>query len=280
MRHFTSSLFAFSLALAGCSSSTTPGGDSGPGGIDAPIAALDAGPEDDAGPRPDAPGADAPIPGGDAGSCAAMDARMGRVCGPTERPGPRWRWNGVSCEVVYWCECLGADCAQLYSDEASCDASYDACLVRCTNDSMCPAGTSWCERGRCRPCDNGGLLCDIACSDGWSTYERNGCHPCECAPPNACRSDAECGPGNECYAGAFCWDWCPPDDPTCCFGNVCSTAGCAPPPPTGCRVRGCPMGQTCGTSSAGACAPSSCVCGSSGWGCTRDCGGGTCTTGP
>jgi len=80
-----------------------------------------------------------------------------------------------------------------------------------------------------------------------------------------------------CYAGAFCWDWCPPDDPSCCFGNICTGAGCTGSPPVGCVRRGCPSGQTCEMSG---CVSSSCFCGgSSGWGCTDDCGGGTCVGG-
>jgi hypothetical protein len=128
------------------------------------------------------------------------------------------------------------------------------------------------------PCDNGGLLCDIACSDGWSTYERNGCMPCACAPTNQCTEDSDCassgGGAQRCYAGAFCW--CSPADPSCCMGNVCSPAGCTEPPPIGCRVRGCPRGQTCRTDMG--CASSGCGCdsSSSAWGCLADCGGGVC----
>src|SRR2546428_5959643 len=112
----------------------------------------------------------------------------------------------------------------------------------CTTDADCAFGAEWCVGGRCVPCDNSGLTCTIPCETGTTFYVRNGCHPCDCAPSNQCRSDADCGPGLACYAGAFCWDGCPPGDPTCCFGNICSGAGCSSPPPTGCKVRGCPSG--------------------------------------
>ena len=144
----------------------------------------------------------------------------------------------------------------------------------CATDADCQSGAEWCVEGACQPCDNSGLVCDLACSYGWVFYERNGCHPCECAPANQCTSDADCGSGRKCYAGAFCWDWCPPDDPSCCFGNICSGAGCSTPAPGGCVVRGCPQGGTCSTTSG--CAPSSCSCDSGGWVCTEDCSGGVC----
>src|SRR5690606_26662498 len=142
-------------------------------------------------------------------------------------------------------------------------------------------GAEWCVEGRCVPCDNSGIACRIACPAGWSLYQRNGCTPCACAPDNECASDADCasvGPtAARCYAGAFCWDWCPPGDPSCCFGNLCGAAGCPAPPPVGCMRRGCPEGQTCEATTG--CAPSVCTCdGSTGWSCTDDCSGGTCVT--
>lgn len=150
----------------------------------------------------------------------------------------------------------------------------DTGLNSCTTDKDCAAGKTWCVKGQCVPCDNSGLACKIACPQNWSLYTRNGCHPCACAPKNACTKDADCGlSAQTCYAGAFCWDWCPKNDPSCCYGNTCSKSGCTPPPPTGCWVRGCPLGQSCLKSG---CSSSSCSCGSSGWNCSKDCGGGTC----
>jgi hypothetical protein len=144
----------------------------------------------------------------------------------------------------------------------------------CSTDADCTMGKEWCVGGACVPCDNSGLACDIACQNNWNTYERNGCYPCECAPVNACDTDAQCGAGGKCYAGQFCWDWCPPGDPSCCYGNVCSPPGCPDPNPTGCFVTGCPQGKTCALG--GACTSSSCACANGNWGCTKDCGGGSC----
>jgi hypothetical protein len=144
----------------------------------------------------------------------------------------------------------------------------------CADDAECGAG-QWCVGGVCGPCDNSGTACDIVCPDGWSTYARNGCSPCECAPLNACAADADCAAGEKCYAGNFCWDWCPPGDPSCCFGNVCSQAGCSDPNPTGCHTTGCPEDQQC-VSDPIECASSGCACDGQGWACTPDCNGGTC----
>jgi hypothetical protein len=149
---------------------------------------------------------------------------------------------------------------------------------QCSTDADCIAGEQWCVGGACVACDNSGLACDILCIMGWTTYERNGCYPCACAPMNQCTSDAACGAGEECYAGQFCWDWCPAGEPSCCYGNTCSQAGCADPNPTGCFTTGCPIGEDC--VDAGGCTSSGCFCDGMGWACTDDCGGGTCVATP
>ncbi len=148
----------------------------------------------------------------------------------------------------------------------------------CATDADCVSGQAWCVAGACVPCDNGGLVCDIACMNGWATYERNGCFPCACAPINECVTDGNCpgpieGVPVRCYPGNFCWDWCPPGDPSCCFGNQCSTVGCSLPNPTGCFTTGCPEGQECQMVG---CASSGCDCDGQSWACDADCGGGTC----
>jgi hypothetical protein len=146
----------------------------------------------------------------------------------------------------------------------------------CKSDAECAFGKEWCDKGACVACDNSGLACKILCPFEWKLYVRNGCTPCACAPENQCEKDEECKQffGNHCYAGNFCWDWCPPGDPTCCYGNTCGNAGCTPPSPVGCKKTGCPLGLTC---TEGGCAPSGCACAGGGqWACTDDCGGGTC----
>ena len=144
----------------------------------------------------------------------------------------------------------------------------------CQTDSQCQPGAEWCVGGSCLPCDNSGTVCDISCPEGWTTYQRNGCHACACAPPNQCTANADCGAGAmQCYPGNFCWDWCPPNDPSCCFGNICDVSGCGPNP-TGCFVTGCPAGQTCIEAE---CTSALCQCDGAAWMCGSDCLGGICT---
>ncbi|HJL17136.1 MAG TPA: hypothetical protein RMH99_15830 [Sandaracinaceae bacterium LLY-WYZ-13_1] len=268
-------------AYAACRDAA-PGMDAGGPERDAGGPRDDAGGSgDDAGAAPDGgdPGGDGGSPSDAGGACAAMDAMEGEPCGPTEDPAVRWRWDGEACVTAAWCDCVGADCGELFDAEAACETAFAACLEGgCATDDDCEAGAEWCEGGRCVECDNDGLACRLACPEGWSLYRRNGCSPCACAPDNECVRDADCaGTGGgtpKCYAGAFCWDWCPENDPSCCFGNVCDAAGCEPPPPVGCDTRGCPLGQTCRRDMG--CASSSCGCGDGGWFCTDDCGGGVC----
>lgn len=246
------------------------------GGTDAHVAtdaaSSDAAPLPDGGP-PDGGQVDPDGGRSDGGTCGAMDAREGAPCGPTERPGRAYWWNGSSCEEVHWCHCLGADCDALFTAQRACQDAYAGC-GGCATDADCASGSEWCEGGRCVECDNSGLACRIACPAGWSVYTRNGCSPCACAPENDCTNDGECHTGDKCYAGAFCWGWCPPGDPSCCFGNLCSAPGCAPPPPVGCRERGCPAGERCDFESG--CTSTGCFCSDAGWACTSDCGGGVC----
>lgn len=145
----------------------------------------------------------------------------------------------------------------------------------CTTDADCTQGKQWCEQGICVACDNSGLLCDLACPFQWDFIERNGCYPCACAPSNECTADAQCSGGQKCYAGQYCWSWCPPGDPSCCLGNICSPAGCTTPNPVGCKVRGCPHGESCQETG---CESSVCSCSNGSWGCLPDCGGGTCVS--
>lgn len=91
----------------------------------------------------------------------------------------------------------------------------------CSSDNECTAGAEWCEGGRCVECDNSGILCRIACEPGTTLYRRNGCSPCACVPESECTSDDECAAWQRCAPGTECLDWCPEDDPTCCYGNRC-----------------------------------------------------------
>lgn len=151
------------------------------------------------------------------------------------------------------------------------DSDGDA-TVSCVNDDGCTIGEQWCVGGECVPCENSGTRCAIECDHGWETYSRNGCTPCECAPTNACVSDETCETeGDQCYAGEFCWDWCPPGDPSCCFGNICSAPGCSGSPSgLTCRTRGCAQGQSCATD-LDSCASTGCSCNGLNWLCRADC---------
>ncbi|MEC7519976.1 MAG: hypothetical protein VYE22_08935 [Myxococcota bacterium] len=266
--------FAVALTLMGCGDGAgeTDGGLDAARPMDATPPPMDAPPPDDAS-LPDA------APPVDAGACGAQDVREGAPCGPSEDPAIRWRWDGTECAQIAWCRCEGADCDDLFGEQETCERTYAECLdLGCDEDADCASGERWCEEGTCVPCDNDGLLCDIACADGWAPYMRNGCSPCECAPPNQCEVDSDCptasdGRTQKCYAGAFCW--CDPAIPGCCRGNVCAADGCVAAPPTGCRTRGCPRGQTCDATAG--CEPSNCGCDETGfWICTSDCGGGAC----
>jgi len=146
----------------------------------------------------------------------------------------------------------------------------------CSSDEDCTFAEQWCVEGECEACDNTGLTCLLACENGWELYTRNGCHPCACSPPNECEADSDCDSGTaimKCYAGAFCWDWCPDNDPSCCYGNTCSAEGCSDPNPVGCFTRGCPAPMVCMEDD---CAPTDCYCDGDAWSCTEDCGGGVC----
>lgn len=149
----------------------------------------------------------------------------------------------------------------------------DGSAVSCTSDQQCASGAEWCVDGACVPCSNAGLVCRILCPSGWSTFARNGCHPCACAPDNECESDSDCGDGSTCYAGAACPDWCPPGDPSCCYGgNHCEASGCSGSFPAGCSVTGCAEGKVCNPTGCGG--GGSCQCdGEGSFTCTRDCRG-------
>lgn len=241
---------------------TAPAMDTGPA-IDATPADAngeDAGPLDDAGVDP---------------RCAPQDARGEGACEAIVGI----FWDGFECSYHSGCRCVGEDCDAGYADIESCMAAHEGCRgpTPCVSDDGCARGAQWCIDGRCAPCDNSGLACFLLCADGTAFYERNGCTPCDCQPINDCESDDDCvAPASRCYAGRFCWPGCAPGDPKCCQGNTCDVPGCEGPSPVGCRVSGCPAGESCALESG--CEPSSCFCDATtgGWGCTDDCGGGEC----
>ena len=62
-----------------------------------------------------------------------------------------------------------------------------------------------------------------------------------------------------------------------CNNSNCELAYCSEPNPAGCSQTGCPQGYECGYDP-NDCTASSCYCDEDYdfWGCTEDCGGGTC----
>lgn len=146
--------------------------------------------------------------------------------------------------------------------------------LSCRTDADCTFGAEWCVHGACVACETADVAaCPARCARGSTRMVRNGCTPCTCVVANACTTNSDCALGTTCYAGALCWDWCPPGDPTCCYGNICEGLGCTTPPPTGCKKRGCPENAICLT---GGCTSSLCDCVGSGWSCVDDCAGGIC----
>lgn len=136
--------------------------------------------------------------------------------------------EGYTCETFPDVPCVSSSC---FCDEETgtwgCtdDCGGGICVPDtswpCATDSDCVEGAQWCEDGACVDCDNSGFACRIACPEGETLMVRNGCHPCACAPINECTVDGDCEPWQACTAGDECLDWCPADDPTCCYGNTC-----------------------------------------------------------
>ncbi|MGC4086655.1 MAG: hypothetical protein QM756_01925 [Polyangiaceae bacterium] len=62
-------------------------------------------------------------------------------------------------------------------------------------------------------------------------------------PPSECPGP-DCGADSYCYAGRTCLPNCP-NDPNCCFGNVCSSPGCDKTANLDCDIVGCPDGSSC-----------------------------------
>jgi hypothetical protein len=136
--------------------------------------------------------------------------QCGEMCSPCDPADP----SCAAPESEHYCD-----------GDGRCAARVPTCGGACSNDADCGYGVEWCVGGACVACDDSGDACGLACSDGWDLYERNGCRACACAPINECIMDGDCPkPADgtpECYAGSLCWDWCPPGEPSCCYGNTC-----------------------------------------------------------
>lgn len=249
-----------SLALSACGESSNFDGDSG----------VDAGA--DSGSGVDS-GADSSVdaPGG---TCAPQDIAGEGLC--TAILGVRW--NGSSCETVGGCDCVGADCGEIFRDEASCEAAYRECLPPdCTRqdaegvgDCDLAFGFAWdgsacvgiggcecvgadcgelfesfeacqaeyvlCQPADCQGQDARGVgLCTGIVGIYWdgiqcATYSGCGCEGTDCdqdfetleaceatygaCEPQACIDDSECAPQEHCSAGTCATSPCAGDGTT------------------------------------------------------------------
>jgi hypothetical protein len=124
------------------------------------------------------------------------------------------------------------------------------------------------EGGAAVTCSDASERCSAACTRGFllTSSERNGCTTCECAPPSECERDADCAAGEVCYAGRHCADGC--REPSCCFGNQCSPAGCQAST-SSCLLFGCAGGGECFA----ACDETRCECDGASWLCQSTTGG-------
>jgi len=61
---------------------------------------------------------DAGLPDG-GGACRVMDARGEGLCDGYFGAA----WNGMTCQSITGCRCIGADCGRVYPDRASCVAA-------------------------------------------------------------------------------------------------------------------------------------------------------------
>lgn len=121
---------------------------------------------------------------------------------------------------------------ELFQDIATRHATGEPCA---TDEDCITANV--CTNAVCTPCPS-----FMHCRDGFGAQPRNGCT--WCAPINDCLSDDQCGSGMVCYAGAQCPPGC--DDPSCCYGNLCSDPSCGPPPSNlDCSRVGCADGSNC-----------------------------------
>ena len=73
-----------------------------------------------------------------------------------------YRYNGVSCEGLSGCDCVGDDCDALFMDQSACEAAHSECTPRPSCGGLvgatCGAG-SFCEygAGQCQGLDASGV---------------------------------------------------------------------------------------------------------------------------
>ncbi|MEQ9079276.1 MAG: Kazal-type serine protease inhibitor domain-containing protein [Sandaracinaceae bacterium] len=113
-------------------------------------------------------------------SCAPQDARGEGACAAILGVA----WDGASCATIGGCECIGADCADLYDDEMACAAAY----AHCTTGASCETSRDCAAEEYCHLEDG---AC-VAWSGGMGFGEcrpRPGELPCSFDAPPVCGCD-------------------------------------------------------------------------------------------
>ena len=155
--------------------------------------------------------------------------------------------------------------------------SIDDCNEQCNNDVSCDdieENYLALHSGEYAECDY-----DIDCMPVWGHCDVSlgGCHYAVNAsiyPEEEINEQVESWLENDCITAVCdCMDL----PYAVCNSGECELAYCSEPNPAGCSQTGCPEGYECGYDPTD-CTASSCYCDESYdfWGCTEDCGGGTC----
>lgn len=134
--------------------------------------------------------------------CAPMDAQPNGPCGVVLGV----RWNGMACEGISGCSCVGSDCMRLYATAEECERAYAGCSGGSTCGTIAGltcAPDEWCDYPIARYCggDDEGGIC---------RPRPMGCDA-EFAPVCGCDGMVH---SNECEANAAGWDVT--GDPSAC----------------------------------------------------------------
>jgi len=164
-------------------------------------------------------------------------------------------------------------------DPSCCDGNICIPLVNeCTANDHC--ATNICVPGSicydfCPPKDPSCCFGN-KCGDSLACPGNNpqGCVKAGCADGEYCQPSNMCI-SSSCTCNSDVGEWeCDQD----CNGGVCVETSCPGKNPQGCKLTGCPQGQSCTAAAAGVCVPVQCSCDESTgfWSCSSDCGGGVC----
>jgi hypothetical protein len=111
-----------------------------------------------------------------------------------------YAWDGLICQAIDGCQCVGADCSTIFADQKTCEQDHSFCLANaCTTDQQCPS-----PKGPCEICPDG---VTASCPEGKCVGNQ-----CEVVY-------SSCGPASPPCSGKKCGDLC-----TTCTGNGCPPA--------------------------------------------------------